>query len=407
MRTLLSFEEARRTVVENVPALHAQQVDVSTSLGRTLAEDIISNDTLPPFDNSAMDGFAVRTDDFHVLPQRLTIAGEVPAGTVYKEDISPGTCVSIMTGAPVPAGVDAVVPVEQSRRIRSDLVEFGVRPATGDHIRPSGADINTGDTVFVKGTVITPAAIGMLSSLGREAIHATKAPEVAVISTGSEIVPVSFVPGPGQIRNSNGPALTAMVTTAGGEVSHSLHAADTKSSIRQALNLAQNADVIILSGGVSMGDYDLVRVVLDEMGADWLFWKVRQRPGKPLAFGLLNGRPILGLPGNPVSAAMCFEIYGRPLLGAMLGRSHLSRRLLPARLVHGIKKVKGLHYFSRGVFSCPEKDRVIDVATTGPQGSNLFSSVVRADCIIHIPEEIENPTAGTDVWIEILNDGFG
>ncbi len=402
MLTFIPFEEARRIVIDSVSTMESESVSLDYSLRRTLSEGIVSHDTIPPFDNSAMDGFAVVRSDVLAPPVELRVVADIPAGTPWAGRLEKGSCARIMTGAPVPEGADAIVPVEQTRRLSTDAVLIKTKPAKSAHIRRSGEDIQEGDVVFESGMVITPGVVGLLATLGIAAAPVRKRPSIAIISTGDEVVPAEVVPGPGQIRNSNGPALAAQAISAGGEVSRVLHAADNQRSIRDAAEQGGEADVLLFAGGVSMGEHDHVLMVLREMGARWLFWKVKQRPGKPLAFGIMNGKPVLGLPGNPVSASMCFEMYARPMLAAMLGRRQILRDVLPARLTRPMKKVRGLYYFARGIMDEHGKDGGRSVRDTGPQGSHLFSSVARANCIIHLSEDIEDPAVGDRVFVERL-----
>ena len=261
--------------------------------------------------------------------------------------------------------------------------------------------MRAGDQVFEAGQVITPPVVGMLASLGMGEVLVRIAPGVAIITTGDELVPVDSVPGPGQIRDSNGPALTAQVVAAGGKPLGPFHARDTPESTREALEKAKGADVVVFAGGVSMGERDVVRNVLDEAGWTAIFWKVRQRPGKPLAFGLLDGKPVFGLPGNPVSSSVCFEQYVRPVLAKMLGHPESIGRISKAVLSEPIRKAAGLHHFIRGIAKQGDDGRLL-VRPTGLQGSNLYSSMAKADGFIHLPEALENPPAGSEVDFERL-----
>lgn len=400
MRTFISFKEARETVLASAHALESESIRLSDALGRTLAEPVRSSEDIPPFANSAMDGFAVHADECQNPPVKLKITADIPAGTPFAGTVGPGECARIMTGALVPDSVDAVVPVERTRE-ENGHVWIDAAPAARAHIRRAGRDVKKNADVFSPGVLITPPVVGMLATLGYDPVKVSVQPRVTVVSTGDEIVPAAATPGPGEIRNSNGPALAAQVVSAGGLVDHVLHAPDTPEGVREAVKAATGSHLIVFSGGVSMGDYDYVRTELDVMGADWDFWKVKQRPGKPLAFGQMGDTLLLGLPGNPVSSAMCFEVYARPLIATMLGRSEVFRPLERATLTRSIKKVTGLHFFTRGIVdSSSGKSTVQD---TGPQGSNLYSSVVQANCIIHLPEGLEQAEAGMDVQIERLN----
>ncbi len=401
MREFISFEAARTLVLETVPRQPAVRLPVSEALGRTLAETIHSRDDIPPFPNSAMDGYAVRVADLRRLPATLRIVEDIPAGTFPQRVVAPGTCARIMTGAPFPEGADAVAPVEWTTTGKEGTVQFHRAPAPGQHVRPAGQDVRQDEVVFEAGQVVTPPVVGMLATLGFAAVPVRVPPRVAVVATGDELVGAEATPGPGQIRDSNGPALRAQVRTAGGEPMPPLLARDNLASIRAVVARALEADVLVFSGGVSVGQYDFIKKVLDEAGMALLFWKVRQRPGKPLAFGMLQGKPVFGLPGNPVSSAMCFEAYVRPALAQMLGRRTVVRPRHPATLSAPVRKVAGLHYFARGIAAFDDAGRLC-VRDTGPQGSNIYSSVVRANCIIHLPPEMEDPPAGTAVTVEWL-----
>ena len=400
MKQFIPFLEARQLVLAHMPTQPPESVALSSALGLTLAEAVISRDTIPPFDNSAMDGFAVRVEDFGKVPVSLAVIEDIPAGHFPNETVTPGTCARLMTGAPFPNGADAVVPVEWTEA-DGERIQFNRAPALGQHVRKAGEDVMPGQCLIEAGEVVTPPVVGMLATLGYAEVLLRRPPRVAVLATGDELVDVSELPGPGQIRNSNGPALAAQVQNAGG-LSHLLPIArDNRPDIRRRIEAALEADVLVVSGGVSVGDYDLVKQELDAQGLDLLFWKARQRPGKPIAFGLLQGRPVFGLPGNPVSSAMCFEQYVRPALAQMLGRRQIFRPRQPAVLDVPIRKQAGLHHFVRGLVRFDASGQVA-VRTTGAQGSHLYSSVVKAECIIHLPEAMEHPPAGTPVEIEWL-----
>lgn len=380
--------------------LGTERVPLAEALGRTLAEPVVSRDAIPPFDNSAMDGFAVRTGDFAGGTATLDITGDVAAGSVPSEAVRPGTCVRIMTGAPIPDGADAVAPVEWTE-VNGRHVHACRAPTPGQYIRPAGQDVQPGDEMVPAGTVVTPPVVGMAATLGYPTLALRVPPRVAVVATGDELVEAGVEPKPGQIRDANGPALAAQVAHAGGTVRGPFHARDDEADARAVLETALDADVLVVSGGVSMGDRDVVREVLDGLGVAWRFWKVRQRPGKPLAFGTRGGTLVFGLPGNPVSSAVCFEQYVRPALAALLGRRAVHRPRLPAVLAEDIVKGAGLHHVVRGTTET-RGDGSLRVRPTGAQASNLYSSVLRADCLIHLPENMEHPAAGTLVEVEWL-----
>ena len=401
MQTFIAVEEAQKLVLETVFTVPEERVGLSDTLGCTLSQPLVSREMLPPFASSAMDGFAVRVADLASLPNVLRVMEDIPAGVVPQCRVEAGACARIMTGAVFPEGANAVVPVEWTRPEGVDHVRIEKAPKAGQFVRPAGQDVRAGYQVFEAGQVITPPVVGMLASLGMGEVLVRIAPGVAIITTGDELVPVDSVPGPGQIRDSNGPALTAQVVAAGGKPLGPFHARDTPESTREALEKAKDADVVVFAGGVSMGERDVVRNVLDEAGWTAIFWKVRQRPGKPLAFGLLDGKPVFGLPGNPVSSSVCFEQYVRPSLAKMLGRAESIGQISKAVLSEPIRKAAGLHHFVRGVAEEGEDGRIY-VRPTGLQGSNLYSSMAKADGIIHLPEALENPPAGSEVDFERL-----
>jgi len=402
MRTFIAVEEARRIVLDAAAKHRAatKRVPLADALDRTLAEPVVSRDTIPPFDNSAMDGFAVRTADFADGTATLAVISEVAAGQIPTTPVRPGTCVRIMTGAPIPDGADAIAPVEWTEE-EGGRVRIRRAPESGQYVRTAGQDVQPGDRLVEVGSVITPPVVGIAATLGYAELEVRVPPRVAVVATGDELVPPGATPGSGQIRDANGPALAAQVMSAGGTVLGPLHARDDAADARTVLEQALDADVVVVSGGVSMGDRDVVREVLESLGVAWEFWKVRQRPGKPLAFGTRGDTLVFGLPGNPVSSAVCFEQYVRPALAARLGRRTVERERVPAMLAESIRKEAGLHHFVRGVFAFDDMGR-LTARPTGAQGSNLYSSVVRADGLIHLPETMEHPAAGAAVEVEWL-----
>ena len=401
MKELISVSEALQIVLENVRSTGSESVSLAEALGRTLAEDLTSRDDIPPFTNSAMDGFAVRTSDLEVLPKLLPVIEDVFAGSVPLEVIQPGTCSRIMTGAPVPDGADAVVPVEWTREPEEGLVIIERAPLAGQYVRLSGEDVRAGDTVIPSGSLVSPPTVGMMASLGYAHPRVARRPTVSVVSTGDELVEVTADLTPGTIRDSNGPALAAQAVAAGADVLRPFRARDDLADIRRVVEAACETDVILFSGGVSVGSHDFVKRVLNEAGMQILFWRVRQRPGKPLAFGLLRDSVVFGLPGNPVSSAICFDRYVRPALAVMMGRRTVHRRRAVASLEKPTPKSAGLHWFARGIARYDETGELL-VRDTGPQASNLYSSVALAECLIHLPEHLERADKGTRVEIEWL-----
>ena len=407
MRTFISFDEARTIVLESAIEKDTESIYFEEAIGRTLREDIRTSEPVPPFDNSAMDGYAVRHEDCDDVPATLEVVSDIPAGASHTSTVGPGQAARIMTGAPVPLGANAIVPVEKTHSEDRSIVVVEASPSPGAHIRRSGEELSENELVMRAGLVFSPPGIGMLASLGKTKVKVSCRPRLAIISTGDEIIPPDRTPGPGQIRNSNGPSLCEQARAAGADVTHSNHLPDDRAQIRAFVESVQDVDLIVFSGGVSMGEYDFVRTELDAMGARWSFWKVKQRPGKPLAFGSIRGIPILGLPGNPVSSSICFEMYARPLIAKMLGRNRVFRKPLAAVLGGDIPKVEHLYTFARGILGAPNEDsemsgRVV-VHSTGNQASSMFTSMVEADCIIHLPDGMPAARAGMEVRVELLS----
>ena len=405
MQTFISFDEALEIVLGQAQCLGSEQCSIDDALGRILATDIKSEDNIPPFASSAMDGYAVQWQDTLEVGRELTIVDHIPAGKISEIPLGAGQCARIMTGAPVPEGADAIIPREVATE-KGSLVSFSSSAQKGKHIRPAAEDVRKGDLVFRRGIRITPPVIGMLATLGKSLVQVVQKPEVVVFSTGDEIVAPHETPAAGQIRNSNGPTLRAQVLLAGGACSKYVHIPDDPKAIRKAIKDHASADIMVFSGGVSVGDHDHVKPVLEGLGMELLFWKVRQRPGKPLAFGRLGNTLVLGLPGNPVSSSMCFMMYGQPLIHACLGLEPvLSKTKFKgaemAVLEHDVDKVENLHYFARGIMEQQESG-IQTVRLAGPQGSNLFGSVVRANCVVHLPEGTAVLQKGDFVGIERL-----
>ncbi len=401
MREFISVEEARRIILEQISTLSVERIPLAEAQGRRLAEAIVSRDNIPPFPNAAMDGYAVRLADVQQVPAALRVIADVGAGQLPPETVPPGSCIRIMTGAPVPAWAEAVVPVEWTELGSDGTVRILQVPTASANIRPPGQDVRAGERFFEAGQRITPPAVAMLATLGVAEVPVYRQPRVAIVTTGDELIDASQPLTPGHIRDSAGPGLSAQARWVGAEVMLQRRVPDDRGLIEQALEQALEADVLVFSGGVSVGLYDLVRQVLDARGTQWLFWKVRQRPGKPMAFGLLEGKPVFGLPGNPVSSAICFDQYVAPALRRMQGQQEVLRPRFSAILEAPTPKKAGLHFFTRGV-ARPGADGRLYVRDTGPQGSNLYHSMVRANSLIHLPEALEEAPAGLEVQIEWL-----
>lgn len=404
MDRFVPFAVARAAVLDLALTPAAERVALVDAAGRTLAIQVAAPEPMPPFDTSAMDGFGVHADDLARLPGRLRVGGTVHAGQAEAPSVSPGVAVAVMTGAILPPGAAAVVPVEWTTR-DGDAVELDRTIEPGKHIRRAGEAVAAGTVVLAAGTIVRPGGVALLASVGAAEVAVARRPRVAVVATGDELVEASQTPGPGQIRNSNGPGLAAQVRAAGGAVVGPLVARDTAASVVAALDA--DADLFVFAGGVSMGERDLVRIELERRGVTWAFWQVRQRPGKPLAAGRLpDGRPVVALPGNPVSAAVCFEVYVRPLLAASLGRSRVLSPTVPATLAVAIPKAPGLHTLAR-VTALPDnlprpsgaEGRLV-VTPAGAQGSHAVPSLAHADGLAHLPADWDEAPAGSVVAFE-------
>jgi len=338
--------EALATVCGAARVLGAERVGLAAALGRVAAEDVRSTRAVPAAANSAMDGYAVRHADLAALPARLRIVAVEPAGTVVDRAVEPGTAIKLFTGSVVPTGADTVVKVEDTEA-SGDIVVVRAAPGPGANVRAAGEDIAAGSTVVGRGTPLGPADVGVLASVGCATVLVHRRPTVAIVSTGSELVEVDEVPGPGQVVNSNAYTLAAAACAAGATATVLPIVRDREADIHASLREASRADVVLTSGGVSVGDLDLVKDALDALGVERLFWQVAQKPGKPLAFGRLGDRLVFGLPGNPVSALVCFHLYVRPALRRLQGHRRLHAPLVEASLARSVRKAKALTEFVR------------------------------------------------------------
>jgi len=380
---LMSADDALARILAGVPTLPAVDTPLLDALGLVLAEDVAADRDVPPFRNSAMDGYAVRGDDVASAPVELRVVGEVAAGEFPDRDVGPGEAMRIMTGAPMPDGADTVVRVEDTDNA-SDVVTITAATPKGISIREAGEDLKKGERILDAGTVLRAAEIGLLASVGRAQVLVRKRPRVAVFSTGDEIVDLDAPLERGQIRDSNRYTLASAVRAAGAEPWVRDIVPDSPDALRTALGEGITADAIVTSGGVSVGDHDHLKPVLAELGKID-FWAIAIRPGRPLAFGELRDGdrrvPIFGLPGNTVSALVTFEMFVRPALLRMQGRANVARPRAKARLVEPVDKIGSLRFFARGIFD-PEAGTV---RLTGPQGSGILRSMSLANCLIDLP----------------------
>jgi molybdopterin molybdotransferase len=394
----LTVDEALERILARIAPLEATEVGLLDALGAVLTEEAIADRDVPPFRNSAMDGYAVRGADVARAGVRLRVVGSVGAGSLPERAVGSGEAMRIMTGAPMPDDADTVVRVEDTDN-GTDVVTINAATPQGLAVRQAGEDLKRGDAVLQRGTLLRHADIGVLASIGHAKVKVVRRPNVAVLSTGDELVDIDEQPGPGQIRDANRYSLAAAVRATGCAAFELGIARDSADDLRHALGNAAFGDLVVTSGGVSVGDHDHVKPVVDAMG-QMDFWSIALRPGRPLAFGELRTKrgavPIFGLPGNPVSALLTFELFVRPALLKMAGRSKLHRPRIEARLLDRIEKPTGLRMFARGIHDAAAGT----VRSTGPQGSGILRSMSLANCLIDLPESVA--AAGPDENVSIV-----
>ena len=404
---MIPVDEALDKILSHVLPLGFEKVSLLDALGRVIGEDIYAKRNIPPLDNSAMDGYALKSEDVRKAsqnhPVRLVVIEDLPAGFISTKTIEKGKAIRIMTGAPIPKGADAVVPVEVTKKEDGFVLIFNAA-GPGENIRVSGEDVKQGDRVISRGDIVRPAEVGMLASVGRSFVSVYQRPLVAVLCTGDELVDVDGDLTEVKIISSNSYAIGAQVKDCGAVPLQLGIAKDRKEEIEEKLRQGIRADVLISSAGVSVGDYDFVKDVMKHLGIEMVFWKVAMRPGQPLAFGTMGGKPVFGLPGNPVSSMISFEQFVRPALLKMMGCRHIFRPLVEAVLKEEVRKMAGRRYFIRGSVSFENNQYV--VTTTGEQGSGMLRSMVRANGLIVIPEDQEIVRAGEKVRVQLLDRSF-
>ncbi len=406
---MLSVVEARQRIMQNISQLDGETVSLETASDRVLFEDIYSQLDLPPFSNSGMDGFAVHSADVQEAsperPARLAISMDIPAGTTPPSALRPGEAARIMTGAMLPEGADSIVPVEDTDRSRETSANTGnavsiFRAAqAGDFVRPTGQDLHRGELVLTKGRILRPEDIGLLATLGISQVKVFRQPCVALLSSGDEIVPPEVPLTPGKIHDSNSFMLAALVVRAGGEPYRLGVAADSLESVRSLLDqaIALSVDLILTSAGVSVGAFDFIRTLVEAEG-QLDFWRVNMRPGKPVAFGKYKGIPLIGLPGNPVSAYVGFEVFVRPVIAKLSGQADLVHPMVKVVLGEAVES-DGRESYLRVVLK-NEGSRTV-AYLTGHQGSGNLNSLVKANALLIVPSGVKSLPIGAEVdsWL--------
>jgi molybdopterin molybdotransferase len=416
---MISVDEALTSILSYVRVLEPEQKPILDCLGQVLAEDVYSAVDVPPLDNSAMDGYALRAEDTHGAgdssPGYLTVVGELAAGSMPTEEVRPGTAIRIMTGAPLPQGADTVVRFEDTDELDrkstgGGLSQIGIlrQAKKGLNVRRRGEDIARGDLVLKKGTLLRPQEIGMLASLGRTTTLVIRRPVVALLATGDELVAADQPLAPGKIHDSNTYTIAAEVSRYGGVPKILGIGRDSVQSLTEKIDQGLDADMLITSGGVSQGDYDMVKDVLAQRG-EISFWTVRMKPGKPLAFGTMTKMegekerkvPHLGLPGNPVSSMITFEQFARPAILKMMGRENLAKPTIRAIIDNDIANNDGRRIFARVIVA--RRDGQYYASLTGPQGSGILTSMAKANGLAVIPESSNGVKAGDTVDVQMLD----
>jgi molybdopterin molybdotransferase len=401
---VITVGAAVQLILKQIRPLSCEEVRILNARGRILFENLRAARHVPPFDNSAMDGFAVRWADVAqaspALPTVLRVLETVPAGYVAKQRLVKGSAIRIMTGAPLPRGADTIVRVEDTET-SGDEVRIRRAEGVGSHIRKAGEDIRSGETILQKGRRLTAADLGLIASVGKARVKVYRRPTVAIISTGDELLNVEDKPRPGKIVNSNSYTLAAAIAEAGAIPRVLGIARDTRKGLVAVFKKALSSDVIVTSGGVSVGDFDFVKEAFGDIGVKMHFWRVAQRPGHPMAFGRIGAKPVFGLPGNPVSSTVSFLLYARPALLKMMGHQKLFLPVAEATLEHDIQKHHRLKEFIRCRIR-RENDQLF-VSSTGTQSSGVLRSLSLAEGLIVAHEEEELLTKGSQVPVLVLD----
>lgn len=409
---MLSVEDAREKILSKFKTLNPIQINILESVGSVISEDIISEINVPPLDNSAMDGYAVikndllKADDENII--YLDVIEEIPAGTIPKLSLSPGQASRIMTGAPIPSGSDAVVPFEDTNELENnDKNKIGIKISVKnlENIRKKSEDIKKGSVIIKKGSLITSATVGVMASIGLEKVSVIRKPIIGILSTGNELLEPGEKNQDGKIYNSNTYTLSSLVTEFGATPLIQKHALDKVEDLEKKLAKLKDVDLIVTSAGVSKGDYDIVKDVLDKNG-DINLWSVNMRPAKPLAFGIItiDGKkiPLLGVPGNPVSAMIAFEKFGRYAIDKMKGKPLRNRPIIKANLESDIINHDGRRLYSRVKIIVDSSSKIIAVPIKN-QSSGVLTSMHEANGLAICPSDIDILKKGEKIDVEMFN----
>ena len=401
---MLSYEQARQKVIEQIQKVRGthetESVSVWDALGLVLAEEIRTDREYPPFDRSTRDGYAVRSTEFRPRA-KIRCVGEIKAGDAVRESLEPGTCVQIMTGAAVPAGADAVVMIEHTTR-EGELVSTEREPRVGQNIIPRGSEAKAGQKILEAGSRLGYAELALAAQVGATMLRCVKRPRIAILSTGDEIVAIEETPGEFQIRNSNSVSLATQVRLAGGEPVVIGNALDQTADLSQKIERGLKEDALVLSGGVSMGKYDLVESVLKALGAEFFFDAVAIRPGKPAVFGYCKGKPVFGLPGNPVSTMVTFQLFVEPAIALLSGVEAPSLPFVEASLAEGLNEKPGLAHFLPAMLSWSGSRPHVKALKW--QGSGDIAALAKANCFLLVPAERQKIEAGERVSVLVRKD---
>ncbi|KKM20905.1 hypothetical protein LCGC14_1640770 [marine sediment metagenome] len=400
---MIELEEALEIILSQVKLVSSQKIDILSSLSRTLAEDVYADFDIPGFDRAAMDGYAVLSEDTNSASKKkpviLEVIANVPAGYSTEKVVKNGRAVRIMTGAPMPKGADAVVMVEDTEK-EEEKVKVFRKVVCQKNVSFAGEDVKRGELILSQGSLVRPAEVAMLASLGKEDVLVRKKPRVAIISTGDELVEVGRTLQKGEIYDSNSYALFSQVLSSGGEPHRLGIARDKRENLLARIKEGLSYQLLLLSGGVSVGDYDLVADILQEAGVKMLFWKVAVKPGKPIFFGVRKGTLVFGLPGYPVSSMVNFENLVRPAIFSMLGRDDWQRIRVKAILEKAVSSRGRRKKIIRAKL-VKEGDKYLAVPATSQQ-SSVLKSMVWADSFLILPKEVERIEKGEEVFLELL-----